>query len=185
MEVACRLSDLVDHHPRLSWADIVASAAATICGQLGGLVHLRLDCYDIPTVPDRELFLDIECDASHPASIERIRRTYDEARLVEFAAIAVAGLVVYHGLGEQIMDVAIRGYGADYLIGDDRVPMEVAGRSRKRDLESAWSAKVARSARYAKNEFFVCIVEFESMTGKFGLVQRGGHEEDVYRSKPR
>jgi hypothetical protein len=60
---------------------------------------------------------------SDPASVasdhvHRLQRTYEVSRLVELAAIAIAGLGLYYGGGHEMRDVALRGSGADYLVNE-------------------------------------------------------------------
>src|SRR5262249_35811803 len=55
---------------------------------------------------------------------------------IELAAIALAGLALYHGGGHEIVDVAVRGSGADYLVDAGRHLLEIAGRSRRSDFEA-------------------------------------------------
>jgi hypothetical protein len=57
-------------------------------------------------------FADFSFDPAGVTSeyVARVRRTYEPHRLVELAAIAVAGVGLYHGGGHEIMEVAARGY---------------------------------------------------------------------------
>ena len=112
------------------------------------------------------LSLAIESGPIRKAELNRVRQTYEPARLIEFAAIAIAGLAMYHAGGHQIVNVAWRGSGADYLVDQEKYPLEIAGRSRLNDLESAWKEKWGRLSENVGRDFFVFVAEFESFTGR-------------------
>jgi hypothetical protein len=73
------------------------------------------------------------------------------------------------------VDVSARGSGADYLVGAERVALEVAGRSRRVDLEAAWQQKRTRFERKPRRAHFICVVEVETPAGRLGFFRA---EED-------
>jgi hypothetical protein len=89
-------------------------------------------------------------------------------RLVELAAIAVAGLALFCAGGHQIRDVSLRGTSADYLIDDERHLLEVAGRSRKKDFSAAWNERWRRLAE-GSTGFYVSVTEFETPASRLGF----------------
>jgi hypothetical protein len=101
--------------------------------------------------------------------VSRLRRTYEASRIVELAAIAIAGLGLYHGGGHEIRDVALRGSAADYLVDETNHVMEVAGRSRRSDLNAAWNARWQRLSERLRVGFFVCVAEFETFAGRLAF----------------
>jgi len=145
MEVFARLTDLASMHPRLLWNDVAASAAAVFkeCG-FDSRCRLQVETSEVPGFLDRTLELEIDRSGISQVRQARVRRTYDSARLVELAAIAVAGLALYHAGKHTLRDIARRGTGADYLVDDEKHLLEVAGRSRRRDLESVRAARLKR-----------------------------------------
>jgi hypothetical protein len=70
-----------------------------------------------------------------------------------------------------MVDVARRGSAADYLVDAARHHLEIAGRSRRRDLETAWEQKQPRLLERSQRGCYLCVTEFETFTGR--LVFRG------------
>jgi hypothetical protein len=66
----------------------------------------------------------------------------------------------------EIRDVAIRGSAADYLVGEQRYRLEIGGRTRRADFGATWQQKWQRLTDQRSSEFFVCVVEFETQTGR-------------------
>jgi hypothetical protein len=100
--------------------------------------------------------------------IAKMRRSFEPSRLVEMAAITVAAAGLSRCGGHEIIDIAIRGSGADYLVNAARHHLEIAGRSRRVDLEASWQAKWARLSDRRPGGCYVCVCEFESLSGKLG-----------------
>jgi hypothetical protein len=105
--------------------------------------------------------------------IVRVRRTYEPSRLVELAAIAVAGAALHHTGGHEIRDIAARGSAADYLIDEANHHLEIAGRSRRSDCEVAWQQKWQRLGDRVSSGVYVCVVEFESPAGRLAFRAEG------------
>ena len=101
--------------------------------------------------------------------VSQVKRTYERPRLVELAAIAIAGLALHHAGGHEIIDVALRGSAADYHVDQARHHLEIAGRSRRRDLETAWRQKWQRLGQHWQNGFYLCLAEFETYTGRLAF----------------
>ena len=74
---------------------------------------------DIPGFGSEELILTIDPSGYDEESIVRLRRTFELARQVELAAIAVAALAFALSGGHEIVDVALRGSAADYYPGTE------------------------------------------------------------------
>jgi hypothetical protein len=130
-----------------------------------------MECHDLPRHSDDKLAMQIIATDIDEERIERMRRTYEPARLVEMAAIAITGLGLYHGGGHEIRDVALRDSGADYLVGESNELLEIAGRSRQRDFEAAWEERRERLIARADG-FFLCVIEFETPSGRLEYVTR-------------
>src|ERR1700686_4869636 len=165
MEVSTTLAELPEAHPNLLWRDIRLAAIAVL-PEHGRLrpVSFELSVQEVPGFDDDVLQMVIETGRTRRADLARVRRTYEPARLVEFAAIAIAGLGLYHAGEHQIVNVARRGSGADYLVDEERCPLEIGGRSRRNDLEFAWQEKWRRLSENVGHDFYVFVAEFESLT---------------------
>ena len=127
-EVHCRLQDLPILHPRLLWETIILAAASVmeVADRRAPHTFLIL-AEDIPGFGSDELALTIDPSGYDEESIVRLRRTFELARQVELAAIAVAALALAHSGGHEIVDVALRGSAADYLVGDTPSRLERRG----------------------------------------------------------
>jgi hypothetical protein len=88
---------------------------------------------------------------------------------VELAAIAIAGLALFAAGGHQIRDIALRGSSADYLVDAESYLLEVAGRSRRSDLDAAWQTRWRRLSDRLGSGFFVCVAEFESPSARLAF----------------
>jgi len=131
LEVLSRLVELSTIHPRLLWDDLIAATVAVL-GQNNAPPPFRLELAveGLPAFDDDRLLLAILPDDVSPEYVARLRRTYEASRLVEMAAIAIAGLAIFHAAHREIRDIALRGSRADYLVGEAGQLLEVGGRSR-------------------------------------------------------
>lgn len=162
MSIVARLSDLAVMHPRLLWDDIGAAAAA-ILGARGRPPYLiEIAVRDVPGFAANSLRLAIDSADVDAAQVRAVQRTYEPSRLVELAGIAIAGLALYYAGGHEIRDVALRGSTADYLVDDGHYLLEIAGRSRRSDLNPAWQQRWKRLADSGSTGCYVCVVEFET-----------------------
>jgi hypothetical protein len=73
--------------------------------------------------------------------------------------------------GHEIVDVALRGSSADYLLGESGWTLEIAGRSRRNDFSTAWEQKMQRLLKNSSGGFFVFVAEFESPRGRLEYVE--------------
>ena len=170
MEIEVSLADLPKMHPRLLWDEITLATIAVLGGKLtASSYEFALTTQDMPGYDSSELVFIMNPGDVDPTNLARIRRTYDPARLVELAAIAIAGLGLYHGGGHEICDVAFRGTGADYTVGEHSLPLEVAGRSRRSDLSNAWEQRWRRLSKRSRIGFFLCVAEFETPAGRLAF----------------
>jgi hypothetical protein len=168
MDVLLRLVDLPAMHPELLWESIIAAAAAVL-GEQGAAppYPFEMAIENVMGFGSERCRLLIDPSGVASKRMEQARRTYEPARLVELAAIAVAGLTRHHAGGHEILDVAVRGSAADYLVDRARHHLEIAGRSRRSDVEVAWRQRL--SAR-GTGGFYLCVTEFESATGRLAFV---------------
>ncbi len=163
MDIATSLVDLQEMHPQLLWDEIVQATIAVF--QNAGLhppFSLRVRTHNIPSFGNGSIGMLIDPSGIPLRNVARVERTYEPSRLVEHAAIAIAGLALYHAGGHEIRDIALRGDGADYQVDECRYLLEVAGRSRRSDFRAAWRQK-RRALRRCKNRgVFLCVAEFET-----------------------
>lgn len=170
MDVTVRLMDLPDMHPRLLW-DTIIIAAAVVLSERGASssVAFPLSIQNVPGFGDGDVRLLLDPVDVLPDRMMRIRRTYEPSRLIELAAIAIAGIGLYYAGGHEILDLAVRGSAADYLIDESRHHLEIAGRSRRGDFETAWQQKWQRLNAAQEGGCYVCVVEFESPAGRLAF----------------
>jgi len=164
MSVRVSLTALQAMHPQLLWNEIVVAVLVTASETR--VVDVALEYQNVPGFGSDDVTLRIDTSGVSSAEVARVRRTYEHPRLIELAAIAVAGMALYHGSGHEIVDVSVRGTSADYLIDASRQLLEVAGRSSRGDFESAWKQKHARLDDRGQNNYYVCVVEFETPYGR-------------------
>jgi hypothetical protein len=170
MAVAVSLSGLSQMHPLLLWEPIIP--AAFLVFQQRGMeppYRFLMAIEDLPGFGTDMLELAIESPGISPLVIERCERTFELSRLIEFAAIAIAGLALHVAGGHELIDVARRGSAADYLVDAARHPLEIAGRSRRRDLDSAWEEKEPRLRARSNRACYLCLCEFETLTGRLAF----------------
>lgn len=167
MIASCRLSDVSDYHPRLLWDDAIA-AAVSVAQRFASapIVRYAIDTEGLAAVRDNQLLLDLDLRPFSAARIARLERTYEPARIVELAAIAIAGVALYHGGRHEIVDVTMRGSGADYRVDHSGVVLEVTGRTRRRDVNAAWESKRQRLLHRSACGAYICVVEFETPGGR-------------------
>ena len=170
MDISVRLIELTIMHPRLLWEDIIAATVAML-SHIGvpSPFPFELMVEDLPGFGSAQLRLAIDPTGVAPEHVSRLQRTYEPSRLVELAAIAVVGLGLYHGGGHEIMDIALRGSGADYLVDESNHLLEVAGRSRRNDFGVAWQQRWQRLTDRMGSGFYVCVVEFETPAGRLAF----------------
>jgi hypothetical protein len=170
MAVSLRLVDLADLHPGLLW-DTIALAAAAVLREGGREPpHLfSLEVVDVIGFGSGTLRLQLDPTGLPLTRIPQLCRTYEPFRLVELAAIAVAAAGLAVAGEHQILDLAVRGSGADYLVDAAGHRLEIAGRSRKADIEVAWQQKWQRLRDHRQGGSYVCVSEFETLTGRLGF----------------
>jgi len=165
-----RLVDLPDMHPGLLWDDIAAAAVAVFDERgFTSPFALPMTVENVPGYGSGNLDLEIAAEGFSAVRVEKLRRTIEAHRLVELAAVAVAGLALFAAGGHVIRDVALRGSSADYLVGAENHLLEITGRSRSRDLQAAWNAHWNRLTDRLDTGFFVCGVEFETPSGRLAF----------------
>jgi hypothetical protein len=158
-------------HPNLLWDTIIPATVAVLADVGASTLHpLPLTVQAVPGFGSQELRLLIDPGGVSPELLAKVCRTYEPPRLVELAAIAVAGLGLYRAGGHQIVDVARRGTGADYLVDEAHHHLEIAGRSRRRDLDAAWQQKQQRLTDRSGPGFYVCVAEFETPAARLAFL---------------
>ena len=171
MDELVRLVDLPGMHPNLLWDTIIPATVAVFADIGATAPHpLPLTVQAVPGLGSQEPRLLIDSGGVSPELIAKVRRTYELSRLVELAAIAVAALGLHSAGGHQIVDVARRGSGADYLVDETLHHLEIAGRSRRRDLDAAWQQKQQRLTDRSGPGFYICVVEFESPAARLAFL---------------
>jgi hypothetical protein len=167
METWTALAGLSGMHPELEWQEIAAATVAALeDGGFEAPFQVDLELIDVPGFGSERLRLLIDRSGIPATRVARVRRTYEAPRRIELAAIALAGLGLYHGGGHEIVDVAVRGSGADYLVGAGHHALEIAGRSRRSDFEVAWQQRLQRLGERATGGFYLCVVELETPSGR-------------------
>jgi hypothetical protein len=170
MAIPLHLVDLTTMHPRLLWDDIIAATVAVLSETSAQPPFLfTLTMQELPGFGSAQLQLAIDPIGVATEHVHRLRRTYAPSRLVELAAIAIAGLGLYHGGGHEMRDVALRGSGADYLVDESNHLLEVAGRSRRSDFGAAWQQRWQRLTERMVGGFYVCVAEFETPAGRLAF----------------
>lgn len=172
MAVAVRLVDLQEMHPLLLWEPLLIATTAVL-SQASHRPPFRFNLaiegvYGFGT--DR-LELDIDPEGILPREVDRLRRTLESSRQVELAAITVAALGLYLAGEHEIVDLAARGRGSDYLVDAARQPLEIAGRSRRRDVESAWRQREQRLREARTGGSYLCVCEFATRTGRLAFLE--------------
>lgn len=159
-------------HPHLLW-DTIVTAAAAVLSEHGATppFALPLSIQNVPGFGAGEVQLLLDPVEVSSNRILRIRRTYEPSRLIELAAIAIAGIGLHYAGGHEILDLAVRGSAADYLIDQSRDHLEIAGRSRRSDFEVAWQQKWQRLNAVRQGGCYVCVVEFESPAGRLAFAR--------------
>jgi len=69
-----------------------------------------------------------------------------------------------------LVDVAVRGSGADYLVDAVHHLLEIAGRSRRSDFEVAWQQRRERVTQRSPSGFYLCVIELETPAGRLAFV---------------
>jgi len=144
----------------------ISAATAIVWGDIAQWRPIELHVEDIPGLGSAEVLLSVLPETAPESTLMKMRKTLDSGRLVEYAAIGLAGLALHYMGAHEIMDVTGRGSGADYLVGSDRHLLEVAGRSRKRDLPAAWNERLVRLSNGTR-PFYLFVVEFETPSARF------------------
>lgn len=165
-----KLTDLPEMHPCLLWNDILAAAVAVLeQAPTNRSFDVSVQLREIPGYGSGEVSLEVVGAGVSRGDVVKVRRTYESHRLVELAAIAVAGLSLFCSGGHQIRDISLRGTSADYLVDDERYLLEVGGRSRKSDLPAAWNERWQRLTECSSVGFYVSVTEFETPASRLGF----------------
>jgi hypothetical protein len=167
MALAVQLLDLPRMHPLLLW-DPIIPATCSVFRQRGiePPYHFVFQVENVPGFGTDKLELEIYPTGVSPELIERCQRTFEPSRHIEFAAIAVSSLVLQAAGNHELVDLARRGSAADYLVDAARHHLEIGGRSRRRDLDTAWDQKKPRLLQRSARGYYLCLCEFETFTGR-------------------
>ena len=159
-----KLADLSLMHPKLMWDSIILATVAVAVPREGSL-SVDMTFENVPNFGDGREVLQIIPPRVEVAQLEKVEHTFESQRLVEMAAIGIAGLMLFYAGGHEIHDVAFRGSGADYWVAPEQRLLEIAGRSNRRDMKAALSERWDRLMSRLGSNFFVCVVEFETPSG--------------------
>jgi hypothetical protein len=172
MAVAVRLVDLQEMHPLLLWEPLLLATTAVL-SQASHRPPFRftLMIEGVYGFGTDVLELEIDPEGIPPREVDRLRRTLEPSRQVELAAIAIAGLGLYLAGEHEIVDLAAHGRGADYLVDAARHPLEIAGRSRRRDLQLAWRQREQRLLESRASGVYICVSEFATRTGRLAFLE--------------
>ncbi len=103
MDVTIRLTDLPDMHPRLLWDTILTAAVAVLSeGGTSPPFAFPLSIRNVPGFGDGDIRLLLDPVDVPPDRVMRIHRTYEPLRLIELAAIAIAGVGLHYAGGHEI-----------------------------------------------------------------------------------
>jgi hypothetical protein len=161
--VIYRLVDLRRINRRLTWDSHIPAAKAVFDQQgFEPPYRIRLSCEDVPNFGSDETILTIDPEGIADSAVEMIRRTFDVPTLVEMAAIAIAGVVLFHAGGHRITDIAFNPDRADYQVDDEETLLEVAGRSNRRNFRGAWNARWDRLREAEGSGFYLSVTEFQT-----------------------
>lgn len=132
------LADLPIRHPALVWDAIVLATVAMLnpSGE-SDRISFRFEIDNVPQFGSETTDVELSFPQLARSRISQFRRTYEPHRLVEFAAIGIAGVVLAYAGGHEIRDMALRGTAADYLVDAEGYLLEIAGRTRRVDCDSA------------------------------------------------
>jgi hypothetical protein len=170
MDVPARLIDLPAMHPELLWETIITATAAVLTNHGEEPPYaFALSIENVLGFGSEDCRLLIDTAGVLANRVAQVRRTYEPSRLVELAAIAVAALGLHHAGGHEIVDLAVRGSAADYLVGEAHHHLEIGGRSRRSDFETAWRQKWQRLADLWGTGFYLCVAEFETPAGRLAF----------------
>ena len=170
MDALIRLLDLPSMHPELLWETIITATAAILADSGAELPFaFALTVENVPGFGSDASRLLVDPRGVSATRMAQVRRTYEPSRLVELAAIAIAGLGLHHAGGHEIVDVAVRGSAADYLVDQAQQHLEIAGRSRRSDFDTAWRQKWQRLTDLWGSGFYLSVAEFEGRTGRLAF----------------
>jgi hypothetical protein len=170
MAIEVQLTDLYGLHPLLAWDELIGATALVMREKKIAPFRCDIEIVDVPLFDGDGLQLVIHADGINVGQLAKRKRTIERPRLIENAAIALAGLVIYHACGFEIKDVAFRGSGGDFLVGDAYHLLEVTGRSRRGDFESAWRQHWDRLREAAGAGFFLFAVEFQTPRARLAFL---------------
>jgi hypothetical protein len=173
MAVAIQLVELPGLHSRLYWEPIIVASAAVFSRAAGAEPshNFSLSVEGVYGFGTEIIEIEIGTEDVRPDDVDRLRRTLEPSRQVELAAIAIAGIGLHLAGGHQMVDLAAHGSGADYLVDASRIPLEIAGRSRRRDLDQAWEQKEQRLIERRESGVYICVCEFATMTGRLSYLE--------------
>jgi hypothetical protein len=170
MQFSVSLAELPELHPSLWWDSLIAAAVLALKPRsINNSAFVEFAIESAPNSFNTALRLEIDLGEVSRWDLARLSRTFDSARRIELAAIAIAGLAVYYLGRHRIGDAAIRGSGGDYHLDEGRYLLEVSGRSRRSGLAWAWNECQARLRKCADRPWCLVVIEFEWLTGRIGF----------------
>jgi hypothetical protein len=150
-------------HPLLIWDCHIPATVAVFQSQgFRSPYKMKLSCEDVPGFGTDEVILRIDPSGIGRKLIERVKRTFSFPTLVEMAAISIAALSLNHAGEHQLADMAVLPSRAEYVVGEEGVLLEVAGRSDRSNFNSAWDVRWERLREEHGYGFFLSVTEFET-----------------------
>jgi hypothetical protein len=165
VDVDVQLTDLQTMHPRLEWGEMLSAAAIVLGNQRSPPFLFPVEIVDVPGCDLSELRLRIGMEGIDAKHLARLRRSYEPPRFVETAAVALAGLALYHAGEHELMSVVNEGAVGDFFVDERHDIIEIAGRSRRRDFEYAFKQRQRRLLDALGGGFFLFVAEFHPPRG--------------------
>jgi hypothetical protein len=106
MEVEVQLTDLHRLHEQLDWYEFIAAAAIVLGDRSLPPFWFDVEVIGLPTFDGDGMQLKIYTGRLNRNRLAKRRRTFEPSRLVEHAAIALAGLALYHCEKREKMTLA-------------------------------------------------------------------------------
>lgn len=162
------IDKLHEHHPRIraeDWRSPLVARLIREARYADGSVVLN-DSFRDSNASLAEGTVPLEWSGLQ-TDYERCLRTYQATVLTEFAALAVACILLNTRAGLEITEVTRRGSKIDYWIGNRDLVLEVSG-TEKGDLAGLCDKKAAEQLlkNPHRKDGFVCVSRFSTPTAR-------------------
>jgi hypothetical protein len=169
-------------NPEALWAVFFINPAIALMEWYGkNPFPLDVKCQQIssPLVDSQdEVYIEITWQAETFSDSQRLFQTVQREAIVEYAAVAVAFLLVTEIGNCTITEVTLRGDKTDYFLNDREFMLEISGTEKARQGASRHKQKTAQllANPYGK-EGYVVVCCFSNQTARFSFhaaPERGG-----------